>query len=185
MSRPRPPKPVKLIVGLLSGDVDLLRRARQLLSKRFGPVDAVSGVWAFDETDYYEGEMGPELKRLFLSFEEPMRPDALAGIKVETNALEERIADDCLLLDIPRPVNVDPGYVDLTKLVLATTKDRGHRIYLAQGIYAEVTLHYESGAWQTLPWTYPDYMRAEYHAFFVDVRERLRAQRSAPPPEDG
>jgi hypothetical protein len=179
MARPRAPQPVKLICGLIGGDVDLLNRARQLLRRRFGPVDLESDLWSFDETDYYEAEMGPGLKRLFLSFEQPSHPEALAGIKHETNAIEEKIAEQCAALDIPRPVNLDPGYVDLAKLVLATTKDRSHRIYIGQRMYAEVTLHFENGRWQPWPWTYPDYRRAEYHEFFARVRERLVAQRRA------
>ena len=77
-----------------------------------------------------------------------------------------------------RPVNIDPGYVDLSKLVLATTKDAGHRIYLGHGMYAEVTLRHVHGGWETLPWTYPDYTKAEYHDFFTQVRRLLREQRS-------
>lgn len=177
MAKPRAARAVKLLVGLLSGDPDLLRRARQLLVKRFGPVDCESELWPFDQTDYYQDEMGPGLQRWFLGFAELIPPDGLAEIKRETNAIEEVIAEDCAQPDIPRPVNIDPGYVDLTKLVLATTKDRGHRIYLGHGIYAEVTLQYDQGAWQVLPWTYPDYRRAEYQAFFSRLREQLRQHR--------
>lgn len=177
MAKPRPARPVRLFAGLLSGDVDLLRRARQLLAKRFGPVDCESELWPFDQTDYYRDEMGPNLQRWFVSFATLVGPDQLAHIKIESNAIERVIAADCAQPDIPRPVNIDPGYVDLTKLVLATTKDRGHRIYLGHGIYAEVTLQYTQGAWQTLPWTYPDYQRAEYHAFFSRLRDQLRQQR--------
>lgn len=177
MARPRVPQPVKLICGLLSGDVDLLKRARQLLVRRFGPVDLGSDIWSFDQTDYYQEEMGPDLKRLFLSFAQPRSPDALAEIKHETNAIEEQIGEQCLGLDVPRPVNLDPGYVDLGKLVLATTKDRSHRVCIGQRMYAEVTLHFRDGHWQPWPWTYPDYRRLEYHEFFARVRERLRAQR--------
>jgi len=179
MAEPRAPQPVKLFAGLLAGDPDLLRRARQLLARRFGPVDAESDVWPFDQTDYYEVEMGPHLQRWFISFEPLIGADQLVSIKHETNALEQEIAAQCLESEIRRPVNIDPGYVDLTKLVLATTKDRGHRLYLSHGIYAEVTLQYVGGAWQTQPWTYPDYARPEVHAFFVRLRERLRAQRHA------
>jgi hypothetical protein len=178
MARPRPAQPVKLMVGLLSGDLDLFRRARQLLAHDYGPVDLASDVWPFDETSYYEAEMGPKLRRCFLSFERLIRPDQLAEIKRQTNELEQRIADDCLQPDCPRPVNLDPGYLDLARLVLATTKDRSHRIYLNLGIYAEVTLHYSEGAWQPWPWTYPDYRKPEYHAFFERVRECYRVQRS-------
>ncbi|MFQ5805066.1 MAG: DUF4416 family protein [Phycisphaerae bacterium] len=177
MARPRTPQPVKLICGLLSGDIDLLKRARQLLVRRLGPVDLESDIWSFDQTDYYEEEMGPDLKRLFLGFERLSHPDALPGIKHETNAIEDQLAEQCAALEIARPVNLDPGYVDLGKLVLATTKDRSHRIYIGQQMYAEVTLHFTGGRWQSWPWTYPDYRRAEYHEFFVLVRERLRAQR--------
>ncbi len=178
MATPRPPQPVKLLVGLLGGDVDLLRRARQLLARCCGPVSLASEMWPFNQTDYYADEMGPGLQRWFLSFEQAVPPGRLAEIKLETNALERQIAEDCLLPDIPRPVNIDPGYIDLTKLVLATTKDRGHRIYIGHDIYAEVTLQYVGGVWQTLPWTYPDYCQPDYHAFFERVREQLRQQRA-------
>jgi hypothetical protein len=73
-----------------------------------------------------------------------------------------------------RPLNIDPGYLTEAKLVLASTKDRDHRIYLSQGIFAEVTLHFARGGWQARPWTYPDYQRADYHAFFTTCRDYLR-----------
>lgn len=182
MARPRAPQPVKLLCGLLSNDPDLLRRTRQLLRKRFGSVDLESDVWPFDQTDYYEAEMGAGLQRWFVSFERPISPADLAEIKRQTNAVEEQIADDCLLPDIARPVNIDPGYLDLSKLVLASTKDSSHRVYLGRGIYAEVTLRYSHGRWLEHPWTYPDYKTPVYHAFFTQVRERLRRQRIDPPP---
>jgi len=179
MARSRAPQPVKLICGLLSGDVDLLKRARQLLVRQFGPIDLESDVWPFEQTDYYAEEMGSDLKRAFVSFAELHAPDVLAGVKRETNALEAKIAEQCEGLDLPRPVNLDPGYVDPGKLVLATTKDRSHRIYIGQRMYAEVTLHFAGGAWQPWPWTYPDYRRPGYHEFLMRVRERLRQQRRA------
>ena len=179
MARPRAAQPVKLLLGLLSGDPDLLRRARQLLVKRFGPTDVESPLWPFDETEYYAPEMGRGLQRQFLSFATLINPDRLVEIKHETNALEQQIAEDVVLPDIPRPVNIDPGYIDLARLVLATTKDRGHRIYLGHGIYAEVTLLYAAGGWQVQPWTYPDYRKPAAHAVFADMRARLRAQRQA------
>lgn len=176
MARPRAAQPVKLFVGLLSGDADLLRRTRQLLARHFGEIDLASEIWPFDQTDYYEPEMGSRLQRCFLSFEELIDPGGLPGVKLETNALEEKIAEDCLALEISRPVNIDPGYVSLAKLVLATTKDRAHRLYLGSGIYGEVTLQYTQGNWQSQPWTYPDYRQREYHEFFVRVRDKLREQ---------
>jgi hypothetical protein len=188
MGKPRAPRPVKLFAGLLSGDPDLLSRARQLMTRRWGPTDLESDLWPFNSTDYYEPEMGPGLQRWFVSFERLISPDELAEVKLETNGLEWKVAGDCLAADVARPVNIDPGYLDFNKLVLATTKDAGHRIYLGHGIYGEVTLQYLHGGWQTRPWTYPDYAQPEYHAFFARVRERCREQMhqrecAAQPPE--
>jgi hypothetical protein len=171
--------PVRLIVGLLGGDEDLLRRARQLLTRRWGEVDLSSPTIPFTFTDYYEVEMGPDLLRQFVSFPSLIPPEQIAEIKVETNQIEERIAEDCLALEIARPVNIDPGYIDLGKLVLATTKDGSHRVHIASGIYAESTLAFRGGQWQAWPWTYPDYQEASYHAFFTQVRDHLKAQRSS------
>lgn len=177
MGRPKAAEPVALFCGLIGADMDLLRRARQLLVRQLGPTDLESEVWPFDQTDYYREEMGAELKRWFVSFRRLISPDAIAGIKRETNAIEQRLAEECAALEISRPVNLDPGYVELGKLVLATTKDRSHRIYLGHGIYAECTLYFAHNAWQTWPWTFPDYRQPEYHAFFLRVRERLLESR--------
>jgi len=176
MGKPRPPQKVKLIVGMLSGDVDLLARAQKLLGRTFGTVELQSDVWPFDATDYYEAEMGPQLKRKFVAFAECIQPDALAEIKRTTNDLEARICEDMLVDPDRRPVNLDPGYVALGKVVLATTKDHAHRIYVQRGIYAEVTLKFEHGAWRPWPWTYPDYVAGTYYDFFTQVRERLHQQ---------
>jgi hypothetical protein len=106
-----------------------------------------------------------------------MDPERLAEIKRETNAWEQMYRDAAKATE-PRPLNLDPGYLTSAKLVLATTKDRDHRIYLGQGIYAEVTLHYQRGrGWQPRDWTYADYRSAEYHAFFGRCRDYLREQR--------
>jgi hypothetical protein len=176
MGRIKPPRPAKLICGLIGGDADLLVRARGLLAKQIRQIEAVSDLWPFDQTDYYKQEMGEDLKRQFVSFAGLVQVDRLAEIKRLTNQIEQRIAEEVLDPEIPRPVNLDPGYITLSKLVLASTKDYSHRIYLQAGIYAEVTLHYESGGWRAWPWTYPDYAAPTYHAFFTQVREALKGQ---------
>jgi hypothetical protein len=102
----------------------------------------------------------------------------LADIKRETNALEARLCDDTARPHTLRPVNIDPGYITLSKLVLASTKDYSHRIYVQNGIHAEVTLRFESGGWKPWPWTYPDYAAKTYYAAFTRARERLKAQLS-------
>lgn len=179
MGRIRSVPPVKLFCGLLSGDDDLLRRTRQLLERRFGAVELPSETWDFTQTHYYDEEMGPELRRQFLAFERLMHPADLAEIKIETNALEQRLADDIADDACARPVNIDPGYLDPGKLVLATTKDRAHRICIGRGIFAEVTLQYVAGQWRASEWTYADYQTPHYQAYFTQVRERLMRQRSA------
>jgi hypothetical protein len=167
--------PVKLIVPMLSASPVLLSEASAALSARFGPVDYASARLPFSYTTYYTEEMGPHLQRCFVSFEPLIDAGALAEIKLTTNALEQQWSE-CG----KRGVNLDPGYLAPGKLVLATTKDHAHRIYLDRGIYAEVTLAYRDGAFAPWPWTYPDYRSADYHAILRQIRtlymEQLRAQ---------
>ncbi|MBL8880003.1 MAG: DUF4416 family protein [Phycisphaerales bacterium] len=179
MGTARRPALVKLFVGLLSGDADLLRRARQKLGRRFGPVDVESEIWPFTQTDYYDHEMGPGLLRQFIAFERLIRGDQLAELKQFSNAIEQEIAEDCLALEIPRPVNLDPGYVELAKLVLASTKNATHRVYLGEGIFGEVTLHFVAGRWQPWPWTYPDFRTDHYQEFFLKLRGVYQTQLAA------
>ncbi len=175
----RPPRRAKLFAGLLSGDDDLFALARRRLEEHFGPVDLESEIWPFTATDYYQPELGPDAKRRFIVFGDLISIERIAEIKRLTNDIEHRICDDLARPRTARPVNIDPGYITLSKLVLATTKDHAHRIYVQRGIYAEVTLHYESGRWQTHPWTYPDYAGPTYHDTFTRARERLKEQLNA------
>jgi len=170
----RPPKPVNLICGLISNDPDLCTRAVRLLCEYVGPTDEVTEFWPFDFTDYYQVEMGEDLLRQFVSFDRLIEPVELAGLKVLTNDIERRVCEACGLPTTQRRVNLDPGYIATSKLVLATTKDVGHRVYLRDGIYAESTLHYQGGQWLPWPWTYPDYADGSYHPFLNRVRERLK-----------
>lgn len=153
-----------------------MNEAIRRLRLHFGPTDLESEDWSFDQTDYYKIEMGDNIKRRFVFFEELISVERLAEIKRLTNDLETKIRDDTLHPHDRRPVNLDPGYMTLSKFVLATTKDYSHRIYLDRGIYAEVTLHYANGTWKPYPWTYPDYAGENYRAFFESVREKLKEQ---------
>ncbi|MCP4363859.1 MAG: DUF4416 family protein [Planctomycetes bacterium] len=172
MRRTRPILPVNLIVGMLAGDVGecLFDAAENKLEKEFGPINLASEVFPFNTTDHYEKEMGSDIKRKFVSFERLIEPDGLAAIKVATNRMEE--AFSVAYPSVSRPINLDPGYIGGGKLVLATTKDYAHRIYLGEGIYAEVTLRYMGGRFVPLPWTYTDYKTIECHAFLSRVRGR-------------
>jgi hypothetical protein len=172
------PPPVKLIMGLLvarEAAVDAIQRQLEAL---YGRIDLASELSAFVATRYYEREMGPDLQRLFWSFETLIAADALADIKRQTNVTERAFALDTGQ-GWRRCVNLDPGYVDQAKLVLATTKDRQHRLYLRQGIYAEVTLRFTGGRFVPWEWTYPDYRTAAYLTFFEAVRQRYRQQLTA------
>ncbi len=179
MAQARPPKRVKPIVGILSEDPDLMDRAAHHLSQQVGPIDLISDTWDFDFTDYYAAEMGADLKRRFVCMEELVYPDRLGDLKRLSNDLEGLICKECAVDREHRPVNLDPGYITLSSLVLASMKDYSHRVYLGRGVYAQVTLLYEHGAWRSLPWTYPDYASAHYQAFFSTVREHLKSQISA------
>lgn len=156
-----------------------MARAVRLMSESAGPTDAVSEVWPFDMTDYYAVEMGEGLQRRFVSFERLIDPVELAGLKLLTSHIESRICRDLGLPTFHRRVNLDPGYLATSKLVLATTKDFGHRLYLRDGIYAESTLHYVDGKWVPWPWTYPDYADSRYHGFFEQVRELYKRKLAA------
>lgn len=157
---------MKLIVSVFTRDVTMLSVARGALIGLFGPVDYRSDVLPFDNTSYYEPEFGPDLVREILAFSTLIPAESLAAIKLRTNELEH-----AWMVDGRRLVNLDPGYVNLSKLVLATTKDYSHRIYLGDGIYGEVTLKYEHRAFRAWPWTYPDYASAQYRGIFATIRQ--------------
>jgi len=177
LAQPMTPENVCLIVGMLSAWPELLGRAEERRCARFGPVLRRSEVMRFDFTDYYAGEMGADLKRRFVAFARFIAPSELAEIKQWTNALEEKFA--CADSPVPRPLNLDPGLLYLSRLILATTKDNAHRVYLDHGIYAEVTLIRSGNAYESLPWTYPDYRTEAYQAFFESVRTDIVRQKHA------
>ena len=170
MAQPRSPLPAKLVVGMISGFDDAFRLAEAELPAQLGGIDFRSPEFPFDLTDYYEEQMGANLKRRFLSFAGLIDPDRLAEIKLQTNALERKLGAEHNWTVI-RPINIDPGYVTSSKLVLATAKDYSHRIYIGRGIYAEVTLSFVSGHFEPSPWTYPDYRTDQYLSWFGEVRE--------------
>jgi hypothetical protein len=169
------PKPVKLIVGILASDERCLMAAREAVLASLGPADLVSEAWTFDQTDYYTREIGPKVLRQFVSFSHLIHPGDLAAIKHQTNEIEQRLAT-ILAMPYPRPVNLDPGVIEPSKLILASTKNFAHRIYIGMQMYAEVTLVFDKGQWRTLPYTFPDYYRPEYHEFLSRVRSRLVEQ---------
>jgi hypothetical protein len=198
------PSPALLLIAAFSRHDEALQWAKSQAEAEFGAVALESEPFTFNETDYYTATMGTPLVKRFFAFERLIDPARLAAIKCLTNDWERQYAEEVgasasrpvgdrnplpqtvrgeslrrpvgrsATPSCTRPLNLDPGYLELAKLVLASTKDHAHRIYLGQGIHAEVTLQYRQKAgWQPQPWTFPDYRRADYHEFFDRCREYL------------
>jgi Domain of unknown function (DUF4416) len=180
MGQLQPTAPVLLIVSASSRYTEALDWSRERCEQDHGPVALASDPFDFTETDYYVSTMGSELKKKFLAFERLIDPAALATIKRETNEWEAEYAALNRHVE-PRPLNLDPGYVTAAKLVLASTKDHAHRLYLRDGIYAELTLAYRERRWRPMEWTYPDYRRDDYQKFFTRCREYLLSRAHAGP----
>jgi hypothetical protein len=170
--------PVLLLLAAFSRYPMAIEWAGRRAEREWGPIALASPLFEFRETRYYESTMGPDVQKLFFAFEKLADAAQLVSWKHAANGWEEEFRQ---LHDLPepRPLNLDPGYITEAKLVLATTKDRDHRLYLERGIYAEVTLVFQQRQWMARPWTYPDYRRADYHQFFTRCRDYLR-QRAWP-----
>jgi hypothetical protein len=167
MSRPRPAQAVKPVISLFSANLRNIGATVDILVAHFGKPDFISGVMPFDDTDYYEREMGKSLVRRLVSFEPLVRPEALPDIKCLTNHIEEQYAKGD-----QRFVNIDPGYISPSHLILATGKGYSHRPYLREGIYADLTLIFSNGVFRPLPWTYPDYAGHKMIGLLNRVREK-------------
>jgi len=165
-------KPVKLFCGIIAVNEDVIVQAEEELRKLFGEIDVASHVIPFSFTDYYRSEMGKDLIRKFVSFSHLMDPGRLAFVKVQTNNLEKKLTIACKT-ELKRSVNLDPGYVCPDKIVLASTKNFSHRVYLGDGIYAEVTLTFSKHGCGYFDWTYPDFKSGEYTQFFLEARRRV------------
>ena len=178
MGQLKQPGYVKFFVSMLLGQ-DALEHQQQIdqtLGRHFGSIDLASGLWPFDCTTYYQAQMGRALQRKIVSFAKLIDPEQLARAKLLTNDLEQELTAAISPESPGRVVNLDAGYLTLGQVILATTKNYSHRIYLQQGIYAEVTLHYHQGNYQPWPWTYPDYAAGSYNQFFVEMRTKLKQQ---------
>jgi hypothetical protein len=171
MSDPQPAQAVKLIVSLFSGESRLLGDAIRALSEKYGNIDFISASVPFDYTDYYTKEFGASLVRRLIAFDRLIRPESLPDVKLWTNTLEARLSTDGR-----RTVNIDPGYIARAHLILVTGKGYSHRPYLRDGIYADLTLLYRNHAFESLPWTYPDYAGEEMIGFMTRIRDKYGLQ---------
>jgi len=167
------PAPVLLILAAFSRHARALAWGLEQSVAAWGPLALESPRFSFVETDYYEPTMGPGIFKCFWAYERLIDPARLAELKLQTNAWEAEYATSGGHAE-PRPLNLDPGYLTPAKLVLASTKDHAHRMYLSRGIYAEVTLFYKDRRWQPRDWTFADYRRPDYQQFFSLCRAYLR-----------
>lgn len=172
MSKPKEPDDVKLFCSIFSPETSIITKViKNDLRKRFGDTDWVSPELFFNKSMYYAKEMGWPLYRRFLSFKDLIRPDSIVSIKLYTNEIEQIYS-----VGGRRKVNIDPGYISLERVVLVTGKNHAHRIYLAHGIYADLTLVYRDKSYRALKWTYPDYAEPEIIDYFNNVRKRYKEQ---------
>lgn len=171
MSRPAPAQPVKLFFSVFAATDLLISETIARLAASYGQPDFISPQLLFDYTDYYNPEMGEKLWRRFLSMEKLIIPEDLPDIKLATNELENEWAQNDR-----RRVNIDPGYLSLAHLILATGKGYTHRPYLRDGIYADLTLVYQGKKFCALPWTYPDYADEKQLAMLDKIRARYLVQ---------
>ena len=164
----------KLIIGVIYNDPAVLERAIAMLTDAFGEVDLTSEEFSFSAefSTYYDEEIGGEGLRRIYSFKEPIEPDRQAEIKELTNEFER-----ILSLDGKRKINLDPGFINHGRLMLATTKAAGFRIPLKNGIYTELTLFYARGAWHKFPWSYRDYQSERVQKFLTEARRKYLSQR--------
>jgi hypothetical protein len=173
MGLPNLHAPAMPIMAVTSRHPAALAWAAERVRSEWGPLAASSEPFDFVETDYYQATMGRDLKKQFLAGSRLIDPMELVALKLQTNLWETAYASVANHVE-PRPLNLDPGYLTPAKLVLASTKDHSHRVYLGRGIYAEVTLYYKAGRWQHREWTYPDYRRDDFQAFFTVLRDDLQ-----------
>lgn len=169
MANIRPFLPAKLICGLIGREKTAFEEAERRLIELFGPLDLKSDFYPFNYTEYYCREMGPDLKRQFLSFLELRDPSELSQIKHQTNNLEDLLKEK--FNSKGRVINIDPGIITSASLIMATAKNFAHRIPLQAGIYGHLEFLFRRHSIKILEWTYPDFREGTYDAFFLEVRK--------------
>ncbi len=167
-------EPEKMILGVIYHDKDVLEQALKLINEEFGEFDGMCEEFSFSEefSDYYDGELGGKGIRRIYSLKTLVSPERQAEIKERTNEIEKLFSDG-----ENRRINLDPGFINHGRLMLATTKSAGFRIPLKNGIYTELTLFYARGAWHKLPWSYRDYQSERVQAFLTETRKKYLAER--------
>lgn len=173
MAQPQAPTPVKYFIALLTG-LPASERPLSVLEAEWGPIDYCSIDYPFDQTSYYEAEMGPQLQRQLITFATLRSPENLVAAKLRCNVLEESYSQAG-----KRLINLDIGYLDHNKIVLASAKGLGQKIYLSQGIYADQVARYKHGRYQPFEWTFPDFKEGRYDTDLALIRQCYMRQLKA------
>ncbi len=171
MGKIKSPEQALLFVGALYSDHEIFVQSKEILTRNFGDSLSVSPPLPWDYSSYYKDELGWPIMRQFIFFRNPIDPGNLTGIKLLTNEIE-----DSFSVDDKRRINLDPGYLTLSRIVLASTKNRAHRIYLGKGIYGEVTLLYteKEGTFKPHLFTYMDYQEKSCIDVFMNARQMFQ-----------
>jgi hypothetical protein len=171
----KPPEPALLFIGALYSDAEIFDQSKLILTNNFGDILFESPSIRWDYSSHYKDELGWPILKQFIFFKKMPDPGTIADIKLKTNEIE-----DSLSLDGKRRINLDPGYLTLAKIVLASTKNYSHRIYLKKGIYGEVTLiYYKDGTFKPHLFTYRDYQDKASIDVFLHARATLKKMLSA------
>ncbi len=164
-------EPVKLVAAVLYQKIEDFQSGLALLEKAFSSIDFQGSAFPFVESDYYQEEMGSDLKRLMISFDELVMPDTLVKAKQTTKQLEQQLADQG-----NRTVNLDIGYLDIFKLILASFKGRSNKIYMGEQVWADMILYFEKGDYQSFLWSFPDFKSGIYNKDLISIRNKYKRQ---------
>jgi hypothetical protein len=170
MAEPVIPQKAKLFIGIIFNSEEVMLKAKKKLVQKFGKVDSDTSYMPFSHTAYYKG-IGSNLYKVFFSFEKLIPRDRLASIKLYTNAIEKNLS-----VKGKRIINIDPGYLTLSNVFLASCKEFFHRAYLGRGIYIENEYQFVNKEYICWDWTYPDYKKREYISYFHDLRKIYHGQ---------
>lgn len=176
MALPNNPPPSRLVVGFIFSDDKIYDEVKLKLESIFGKIKSFSPLFIFDHTNYYNKELGKDLKRQICTFEKLITRSELARIKLITNDIEKTFY---FKDSSNRQINIDPGVISLENFVLASCKGFAHRIYLNDGVYADLTLIYKGTSFQLLEWTYPDYKSSEILNYLNTERRELKQELTA------
>jgi len=165
MAETRAPFPVKYFIAVLFHEHEAFEKSKASIVERWGAIDYEGADHLFDVTTYYESEMGTPLYRRIVTLETIRSPKEIVDMKLECNAIEAG-----LVVNGKRAVNLDAGYLDHNKVLLASAKEAGQKVYLDKGIYADLAGRYKDGCYRPFEWSFPDFKDGRYDSELLIIR---------------